>query len=152
MKPLKNARHEKFAQAVATGEAASRVYGRIYGKQSPSQAEASASRLLRNVKVAARVAEIRGSVDAEALADCLLTLRAKREFLAAVVWAAPGELDEKSPLVQSFKLTDGGREIRLCDKLRAIELDAKLAGEFREQVEIRSDGLLELLQAIRAGR
>ena len=151
MKPLHNSRHEKFAQGVAAGEPASRVYARIYGVRGKS-AEESASRLSRNVKVAARVAEIRQAVEGDALAQTLLTIRAKREFLAAVVRAAPGDLDESSPLVQSFKLTEHGREIRLCDKLRAIELDAKLAGEFAaEKVEVKGDGLLELLQAIRGG-
>ena len=76
----------------------------------------------------------------EDLTACLLTLRAKREFLAAIVRAAPGDLDEKSPLVQFFKQTEAGREIRLCDKLRAIELDAKLAGEFSERWKLNRMG------------
>jgi hypothetical protein len=135
MPTLKNPKHERFAQLAATGMSARESYRNVY-KAKDSTCETNGPQLLRKTQVAARIAEIRGSLDAEALADCLMTLREKREFLAAVVRAVPGELDEKSPVVQSFKQTVGGREIRLCDKLRALEIDAKLAGEFTEKQDV----------------
>lgn len=60
MPALQNARHEGFARAVARGEPASRAYSSIY-HVTGNNAEAAGSRLLRNVKVANRIAELKGA-------------------------------------------------------------------------------------------
>lgn len=125
--PIRNHRHERFAQLVATGEAGAAAYRQTYGTRGAS-AEAAASRLLRNDKVSARIAEVQRASAAEGV----LTLREKREFLALVVRTPIGQIDENSPLCQWFRRTTGRRpslEIRMPDKLQAMMLDAKLAGE-----------------------
>lgn len=68
----------------------------------------------------------------------ILSLREKREYLAEVVRTPVGKVDEDHPLAQRVKRStrtdkDGQthetEEIEIPGKLRAIELDAKLAGE-----------------------
>jgi len=110
--PLLNQRHESFAQLIASGESGAAAYRTCYGTDGAS-AEAAASRLLRNGKVQKRVLEMQG----EAAKAAVLTLEERRLFLAAVV---RGEhADAKMP-----------------DKLRAAELDAKLAGDIRDGLDV----------------
>ena len=143
MKPLQNARHERFAQAVAAGAAANQAYAHNYGAAAASTCETNGPKLLRNAQVAARVAEIRRAVQADELEDCLLTLRAKRALLR----------DMAEGLLPTKRVETPSGPVETYDRTRAIELDAKLAGEFAAaQVEVKSDGLLELLKAIRAGK
>lgn len=68
----------------------------------------------------------------------ILTLKEKREYLASVVRTPVGEVNESSPLAQKVKRStrrdkDGAEteteEIEIPGKLRALELDARLAGE-----------------------
>src|SRR5689334_15730434 len=60
--PLKNARHEKFAQKLAKGEHASTAYKGAGYSATGNAAEAAASRLLRDVKVQARVEELKAAI------------------------------------------------------------------------------------------
>jgi hypothetical protein len=68
----------------------------------------------------------------------ILSLVEKREYLASIVRTPVGDVDENSKLAQKvkrkhYRQKDGSEtdeeEIELPGKLRAIELDAKLAGE-----------------------
>ncbi len=68
----------------------------------------------------------------------ILTLVEKREYLASIVRTPVGSVDEHSPLAQKVKRRhrtdkDGNstdeEEIEIPGKLRALELDARLAGE-----------------------
>jgi len=115
-----NARWEQFAQRVASGDSASAAYRAAYGAKQAS-AEAAGSRLLRNVVVSSRVAELRkqaggagaieeAKVAARVACKVVLTLAKKRELLHALATA---------------------RKLDVRDRLRAIELDAKLAGELK---------------------
>jgi phage terminase small subunit len=60
--PLKNARHERFAQELAKGEHASTAYKLAGYSAVGNSAESAAARLFKNVKVAARIAELRAIV------------------------------------------------------------------------------------------
>lgn len=64
----------------------------------------------------------------------VLTLAEKRKFLASIVRTPIGQVTESSPLAQKVKRRtdkDGSQteEIELPGKLKALELDAHLAGE-----------------------
>lgn len=68
----------------------------------------------------------------------ILSLKEKREYLASVVRTPVGSVNEDSPLAQKVKRssrtdkrgeTTETEEIEIPGKLRAIELDARLAGE-----------------------
>lgn len=61
MPVLKNARHEKFAQNVAKGKSATEAYKLAGFNARAKSAEAAASRLLGNVKVHARVEELKAA-------------------------------------------------------------------------------------------
>ena len=102
---LTNARWEQFAQRVASGETATSAYRAIYHAAAKS-AEAHGCRLVRNGKVSARVAELQG----EAAKACVMTLTQRRELLA--------------------RFAQSSAE-RTGDRIRALELDAKLAGELK---------------------
>lgn len=101
---LSNPRRERFAQHVATAGNGAAAYRMTYGAHGAS-AEVGASRLLRNVKVQRRVRELQG----EAAKAAVMTLEEQRLLLAAV---ARGE----------------HKGAKISDRLRAIEIDAKLAG------------------------
>jgi hypothetical protein len=53
----------------------------------------------------------------------------KREFPARIDRARVGLLDHDSDLLQSVKRANGVVELKLPDKLAAIQLDNKLAGD-----------------------
>jgi phage terminase small subunit len=95
----------------------------------PTAAKAVAYRLLDNVGIASRIADLQ-SKSAEKVA---LTLEEKHRFLREVVESPAGKIDENSPLCQGVKRNSKGKvtEIRTPDKLRALELSAKLAGELK---------------------
>ena len=101
---LTNPRRERFAQHVAEAGNGSAAYRMTYGVHGAS-AEVGASRLLRNDKVKRRVRELQG----EAARAAVMTLEEQRLLLAAV---ARGE----------------HKGAKISDRLRAIEIDAKLAG------------------------
>ena len=65
MSPLKNARHERFAQALAKGLNATQAYLEAGYEAQGNSAEAAASRLLRDVKVQARLAEMQNKAAAK---------------------------------------------------------------------------------------
>src|ERR1700761_6863494 len=101
MPRLDNPRHEKFAQEVARGLKGAAAYRKVYGKDI-SSARQNASVLLTNTDIAERVRELQ-SKSAEGVA---LTLQETHKFLRDVVEAAPGDIDEASPLCQAFKYTE----------------------------------------------
>jgi hypothetical protein len=74
-----------------------------------------------------------------------------RQFLTEVILAPAGKVDEQSRLCQSYKATPEVREIRMPDKLRAVEQLAKLCGwSDPEKFEHgASNELTELLKRLR---
>jgi len=107
---MKNPRWERFAQLVASGQSGAAGYQACYPVAKAS-AEAAASRLLRNVTVSARVAELR---KASATMNTL-TVQRRRELLSAMA-EDPNE--------------------KTANRIKAIELDAKLAGELNDKPQI----------------
>jgi len=126
---LANPKHEAFACKVATGMQLGPAYRAVYGKKGTDQ---NACRLSKIEKVAARIKELQGKAEAKTL----LTIQERRAFLADVVRVKVGDVDEKSPLAQSVEYgLNGSRKIKVPDKIKALELDAKMAGELVEKQE-----------------
>ena len=119
---LANARHELFAQAVASGKSASEAYRRSGGKG--KNADVQAAKLVVSGSICERVAELKEaqSQKSELSRDRL------REFLTEVILTPAGKVDEQSRLCQSCKITPEFREIRMPDKLAAAAQLAKLCG------------------------
>lgn len=67
MAVLKNARHEKFAQGMFSGLAKQRAYLAAYPGSTEAAAASSATALLKNPKVSARIDELQRKVEARAL-------------------------------------------------------------------------------------
>ena len=119
MPPLANPKHEAFAQRVAKDGNATKAYQSVY-TSARHAAETSASRLLKNAKVIARLTELQKAV----ASNSILTLSKKRSLL---------EKFATSP------------KLKPADRMRAIELDAKLAGEMREDI-VRHTGTINVEQ------
>lgn len=142
-------KYERFAQLVATGMDATNAHRRVYASKGTTS-ETSGCKLKK--KLTERIAEIRkgverhlaaiGEVEAAKAETALIPLFLSQErslsLLAGIALTPIGEIDEKSPLCQSvkYKVAPGkqGREgyqlleYRMPDKIRAIELHAKLMG------------------------
>ena len=139
------ASQQKFAEGVASGLPAVRAYMIAYPKAKESGAHASASKSLKNPKIASEIDRIRKRTQ-EVGGGAVLTLLEKRLFLAAVVRCKIAEVPNDSPLWQSIKHSKDGVEYKLPDKLRAIQQDNDLAGEGAESQ--KSQALLDLLERI----
>lgn len=148
-------RQRKFAELVAGGTVAKDAYLEAFPRcRAEATAERESARLLKDPGVAATIDGLRrDAVPGEAKGD-VMTKEERRQFLARIIRTAPGDVTEHDPLAQSYKVTDKTHEVKLPCKLRAIELDAKLAGELKEQpcsgpagnITIISSGTLPSLQ------
>ena len=142
--PLANARHERFAVEVAKG-VGSDMTAYVAAGYSQKAAHQNATGLRANAGIMARVAWIQR----QAAKSAVLTIEEKRLFIARVLRTPIGEIDETSDLAQGVKYSDeGGKEIKMPDKLRAIAIDNDLAGEGSEAKHL--DALTDEIERIRA--
>jgi hypothetical protein len=137
MPVLDNPRHEKFAQLIASGESAGVVYGKIY-RSLPASAEASAARLLRNVKVRRRVAEIQ----AGAAARVGWSISERLAFLRRCAETPPSELSLSDPVCQGQRVGKDAEYLLVPDKLKAVDLYSKLAGDYGRDVDLEVPGVI----------
>src|SRR5579862_9606866 len=108
MKPLKNTRHEAFAQLAATGLSASEAYRRVSGRT--ANANVHSARWMAKDSIKARIAELQKASETEAVLD----MQERRRIAAGIARDA---------------------QQRASDRIAAIVADAKLAGEFKEKQE-----------------
>jgi len=120
--PLRNPKHERFAQEIVAGFSQSEAYRRVYGSHNNH-----GSRIFWLPNVQQRIQQLQTP---SASSRSTLTLRESRAFLARVVRTPIGQLDETSVLVQRVKLDWNGRikKIWMPNKMKCLELDARLAG------------------------
>ena len=87
-------------------------------------------KLLKQDRISSYVAKLRE----KAFSREVLTFSEKRAWLARAVRTSVGEIHEGSDLAQEVTITEGkegtSRKVRAVDKLRALELDSRLAGDF----------------------
>ena len=119
--PLDNQFHEAFAQLIASGKKGGPAYREIAPNCTVKSAEASASRLLSNVKISARVTALQ---IASATRRCLTRER---------------RLEVCHEVVESSTATH-------TDRLRAAKLDAELKGELIGKQDLTTNG--EALPAV----
>ena len=162
-----SARQDVFCRYYVIGESATEEYLKAYCCSDRRCAKAAGSRLLTNVNVQERLGALRKEADTTAT----LTLAMKRAYLRLVVLTPIGHVDLNSNLCQSVTsrrlrgnptnqtseiVCDGDDiiAIKMPDKLKALELDARLAGElkFNDRNGSADDPLAELLGAIRSGK
>jgi hypothetical protein len=87
-------------------------------------------RMLKTERVANAVSKLRE----KQFAKDVLSISEKRSFLARAVRTPVGEINEGSDLAQEVTISEGAngtsRKIRAVDKLRCIELDSRISGDF----------------------
>ena len=110
-RPLKNSRHEVFAQALADGKSEIDAYKKAYNAK-PNVARANASRLLTNASVCARVRALKLQ-NAKSKA---LSRERKREILASI--AQNEKLDARA-------------------RISAIQEDNRMTGDSAENVNVK---------------
>ena len=140
-------RNELFAEKIAGGETASAAYLSVYdcGKES---ARRLGSRLLSKVDVRAEIKRLRSAAGEGAV----LGIAEKRALLAEIVLTPPSAVTPESPIAQQVTIRrtikpDGTVEevitVRMPDKLKALELDARLACDFDKKDDGDSGETLE---------
>lgn len=117
-------REEAFARAIFDGLLPTAAFRKITGK-TRSGDSVQAGRLLRKVQF--RVDQLRN----QAAEGRVMTKREEMEFLTEGAETPVGKIDENSRLCQSYKINaDGSKEFKMVDKMRCIDLLAKMKAEF----------------------
>lgn len=122
--PLKNARHERFAQELAKGAAQSQAYKLAGYSATGNSAEVNAARLLRNDQVAARVEHLKAKVTEKVVKETAID--------AAWVLKKASELHDKALEAKQLSVAKGALD------LIGKHVDVQA---FREQIE--HSGLIE---------
>lgn len=142
-----NRRERKFCELVAAGTSQSIAYASAgYHPSTQESAEAASSRLAKKPRISEYIQALKKQ---HHLAN-VLSLEEKRSFLADIKRTPVGTLSPDSPLVQEITETvgqDGSitRKIKGINKLQAMELDSKLAGDFyadRQGISANPFGML----------
>ena len=118
---LQNARHERFAQLVASGKHSVMEAFKQAG-YSDESAHQNACRLRANESVAARIEELRAR-NAE---KCQLSRDEAVQYLVEILKTPIGEVTADHRLAQSYDAKTG--KIELPNKLGAMQLLAKMCG------------------------
>jgi len=145
-----NSRQKEFARLVARGDRPVHAcYSQVYKVNSERTARAAGGRLFASPLVAAKVKELQDASDSTAV----MSLEAKRRFLWEVITTPIDEIGPESALCQSYSENPktGQVTVKTLDKMRAMELDAKLAGHFtpEEHTVNANPSLLEILMKAR---
>jgi phage terminase small subunit len=124
--PLKNARHERFAQELAKGKSQSEAYKLAGYDATGNAAEVNAARLLRNAQVSARVGQLKQRAAEKVIvtvADIAQQLDEDRQFArelkqaAAAVSASMGKAKVLGLLEDKSKvdITTAGKPLGIGD-------------------------------------
>jgi hypothetical protein len=128
-------KQQKFVNSVASGDSATTAYIDVYDCKRESAASA-ASRLKNMPNIRDELKRLKNLAEKKTLMD----IDQKRALLTEIILSPAAGMDPNSPLAQNVKikrrtLPDGTVEeditVRMPDKLRAMELDAKLSGQFK---------------------
>ena len=129
-----NSRQKKFCSLYVQGETAGNIAQshRKAGYICPTIEGHGGNgiRLLRSERIQKEIAKLRE----KAFSREALSYAEKRSYLARCVRTPVGELHEGSDLAQEVTITESKegttKRIKGVDRLRALELDSKLAGDF----------------------
>ena len=116
MPRLKNRIHERFAWLVAEGLDRSAAYGKLHpGAATPAS---GGYQLYQRIEIRERISEIQGQIEGRAVA----ALDHKRDLLRQMI----------EGLIPTKVVRKGDKVEATFDRLAALTIDAKLAGEFAE--------------------
>lgn len=138
---------QKYAELVALGENPAAAYGMAFGGGEPMKPDAKrkgVSRMSQNVPVQDEIRRIRAEAE-KMLGGVVMSLAQKRIYLNRIMTTPLSEIGADSVLCSELTISkpykkDGEQQmelwevekIRKPDPLRAMEIDAKLAGEFSD--------------------
>ncbi len=118
--------HQIFVESLTAGHTQRSAYLQAYPTASEATAQTQSSRLLNRPDITEALARLRQQTEAAAV----MTLYEKRAYLARIVRTSATDLTPGETLVQAVSTAkDGTQTLRMPDKLRAIFLDSRLAGE-----------------------
>lgn len=119
------------------------------GKISDSSACRAGGIILQKEHAKAYVEELKAKVAERAQQKRFLSLDEKREFLARLVRTPIADIDEESELAEEMRVAnDGTTSVKIPSKLKAIELDARIMGEFKDSVRVEvSEKVLNLAES-----
>jgi len=132
-RPL-NTRQKKFCDNYATrgmsiAESVRRA-GYNFKSQKSEDYGSYGCKMLKQDRVASYVSKLRE----KSFSKDVLSMAEKRAYLARAVRTPVGEITEASDLAQEVTFSEGkegsSRKVKAVDKLKAIELDSKIAGDF----------------------
>lgn len=126
MPPLQNKLHERFAWLIAEGDTQTDAYKKLMPHVSAPHV--LGHKVYHRPEVKSRIAEIREEVATRSV----LTISRKREILRQMV---EGQFPTK--VIRNKK----GDIVAIFDRIAALQMDAKLAGEFTERHEIIANNL-----------
>jgi phage terminase small subunit len=128
--PLKNARHERFAQELAKGKSQADAYAAAGFNSRGSGARANASRLITDDNISARVLELKE----RAAERCVVTVESITQRLLNI--AKKGESEKDAPLlsVARASLMDAAKLNGLVVDRTKVGLD--LSGATAEELEV----------------
>ena len=94
------------------------------------------------------VEELKARVAERAQQKRFLSFDEKREFLAKLVRTPISEIDEDSELAEEMRVSnDGATSVKIPSKLKAIELDARIMGEFKDSMRLEvSEKVIDLAE------
>lgn len=132
---------------VVQGYSIYRAYALAFDLPESRHLQSRGSQLLRKPHIAHYVAELQKDIADKATDDKFLSLEEKRAFLARVVRTPVGDIHENHDLAQEVQFKREGTVVKMPSKLQAIELDAKIAGELREKLDVEvSPRMVELAE------
>lgn len=128
MHALKNPTHERFARLLSQGLTQVDAFRKCYPDQKPNSVAANAHKLANQLDVSSRVAEIKEMVDSQ----FAMSLGEKRDILRRMI---EGQIPTKV-----IRKADGKIDA-IFDRMAALQLDAKMGGEFApDQLQIQTQG------------
>jgi hypothetical protein len=132
MPALKNPKYERFARLIVQGMTQVDAYRKCYPDANRNVVNSESSTIARKLEVKARIAEMREVIDNY----CPMQIGEKRDLLRRMIdGTIPTKVIRKSD----------GKIDAIFDRMAALQLDAKLAGEFApEQMQIHTGPTLKL--------
>lgn len=140
MPALKNARHERFALAVADGTSAAKAYRQEWPNSKAASAETDGPALARRSQVSIRISELKKQADEASQIQRSGMVR----WLERIIQATPSDAAESSDICETV-MTKMGPFTTICSKMSAAEKLIKMAGwnepeQHKLEVEVRLGG------------
>jgi predicted RNA-binding Zn ribbon-like protein len=150
MPVLRNARHERFCQLLASGKFAMAAYREAAGKKAgkPENDHVHSAEWKQRRGVRERIREL---IEANSKKS-VMNREELMAFYSQVILTPADQVPVGSPVIQAYEMTESGPKIRLADKIAAGAQLSKMTG-WNEPEQVRlsgTDSLSRYLLELRA--